>query len=44
MKFIAVVREKKSLARLLRLHRLPQRATPIAPASAPPQTHLEFGP
>ena len=44
MKFIAVVREKQSLARLLRLYRLAQRAMPIAPARAPPQTTLEFGP
>ena len=44
MKFIALVREKQSLARLLRLHRLPQRAMPIAPARGPPQTDLDFGP
>lgn len=44
MKYVAVVREKQSLARLLRLHRLAQRATPIAPARAPPQTDLDFGP
>ena len=44
MKFIAVVREKQSLARLLRLHRVPQRAMPIAKARGPPQTALDFGP
>lgn len=42
MKFIAVVTEKKGLARLLRAHRLPTHATPIAPARAPPQTDLDF--
>lgn len=44
MKFIAVVREKQSLARLLRLHRVPQRPMPIAPARGPPQTDLDLGP
>ena len=44
MKHVAVVREKESLARLLRLHRLPQQAARIAPARAPPQTDLDFGP
>ena len=53
MKFLALVREKKSLARLLRLHRLPLQPAPIAPATrcvtpegvrAPPQTDLDFGP
>ena len=44
MKFIAVVREKQSLARLLRLHHLKLNAMPIAPARGPPQTDLDFGP
>lgn len=44
MKCLALVREKKSLARLLRAHRLRTHAAPIAPARAPPQTDLDFGP
>ena len=41
LKHVAVVREKESLARILRAHRLPVQA---APARAPPQTDLDFGP
>ena len=44
MKLAAVVLEKKSLARLLCAHGLSERATPLAPARAPPQTDFDFGP
>ena len=44
MKLVAVIFEKKSLARFLCAHGLSERATPLAPARAPPQTDFDFGP
>ena len=44
MKLVAVIFDKHSLARLLKEHSLPNRILPIAPARAPPQTDLDFGP
>ena len=44
MKLAAVVLEKKSLARLLSAHGLSERAMPLAPARAPPQTDFDFDP
>ena len=44
MKLVAVIFEKKSLARMLAAHALSNRLLPIAPARAPPQTDLDFGP
>jgi hypothetical protein len=44
MKLVAVIFEKKSLARMLAAHRLPNHIAPTAPARAPPQMDLDFGP
>ena len=44
MKFIAVIFERKSLARMLAAHGLHARVMPTLPARAPPQGDLDFGP
>ena len=43
MKFVAVIFEKKSLARMLAAHGLRARVMPTLPARAPPQTDFDFG-
>lgn len=44
MKLVAVIFDKPSLARMLAAHGLPNRIAPTAPARAPPQARLDFGP
>ncbi len=43
MKLVAVIFERKSLARMLAHHGLSARVMPTLPARAPPQAELDFG-
>lgn len=43
MKLVAVIFDKKSLARMLAAHGLRARVMPTLPARAPPQAELDFG-